>query len=252
MSSPTSLGSCLCVRVQPLGDADLIVTLLSAELGRVDAVAKSARSSRKRFGGSLRLFSELDVNLGHGRGRLPVLATTSERRAWLGDSVGYDQLCLASYAAELALCASQPEHADVPLYLWLCDAWSLAAGSVQGVLRPLRLAIDVTWLRVMGLLPDLEACVRCGAHLDEGAVWAHAGQGLLCRNCAEGSAQRIGLDVLLGLRALSARGLDAEVARHLPSAGLRSVEERVAQLVAQAVSTPLRSAVALRAALAND
>ena len=34
-----------------LGDADLIVTLLTEQHGQIRGVARSARSSRKRFGG---------------------------------------------------------------------------------------------------------------------------------------------------------------------------------------------------------
>ena len=155
MSHASAISPCLVVRVQPVGDADLIVSLLSAHGGRIDAVAKSARASRKRFGSSLRLFCEIDVTLGQGRGRLPLLSAATERRAWLVADVGYDQLCLASYAAELAWTASQPEHADAQLYDWLCVAWDLSNAPVQGALRQLRLGLELSWLGVLGLLPDL-------------------------------------------------------------------------------------------------
>lgn len=41
------------LRTQPLGDADLLVSLLARAHGRVRGVARSARRSRKRFGGLL-------------------------------------------------------------------------------------------------------------------------------------------------------------------------------------------------------
>lgn len=251
MTPPATLESCLCVRLQPLGDADLIVTLLSAERGRLDTLAKAARSSRKRFGGSLRLFSELDVSLGHGRGRLPLLGGATERHAWLTHDVAYEQLCLASYAAELALTASQPEHADLPLHAWLRAAWTLCAGDVRGAVRPLRTSLEVTWLHVLGLLPDVAACVRCGAALTDGAVWLHAGEGLLCRACAPGGAPHVGQAALRALRALVAGTLDGPALQDVLPTDLRVVQERVAQLLAQAIGAPLRSAAALRALIAE-
>ena len=41
------------LRTQELGEADLIVTLLTEHHGQVRAVARSARRSRRRFGGVL-------------------------------------------------------------------------------------------------------------------------------------------------------------------------------------------------------
>lgn len=254
MPHASAISPCLVVRVQPVGDADLIVSLLSAQGGRVDAVAKSARASRKRFGSSLRLFCEVDVSLGQGRGRLPLLSAATERRAWLVADVAYDQLCLASYAAELAWTASQPEHADAHLYDWLCAAWTVCNAPVQGALRPLRLGLDLTWLGVLGLLPDLSSCARCGTAASPEAAWAPSGEGLLCPSCAPDhlGRRRIGRQTFEGLGALVQGPVSADVARDLDAADLRNLEEQVAQWMLRALVSPLRSAAALRAIMALD
>ena len=43
----------IALRVTPYGEADLIVTLLAAEGGKVRGIARAARRSRKRFGAGL-------------------------------------------------------------------------------------------------------------------------------------------------------------------------------------------------------
>jgi len=58
----------LVLRRTPYGDADLIVSLLSEKLGQVSALARSARKSQRRFGGSLEPLHTLEVELDEAPG----------------------------------------------------------------------------------------------------------------------------------------------------------------------------------------
>ncbi len=52
------------LRTRSYGESDLIVTLLTLELGKTASIAKGARRSKRRFaGGALEPFQELDVRL---------------------------------------------------------------------------------------------------------------------------------------------------------------------------------------------
>ncbi len=51
------------LRVQKLGEADRIVTLLTRRTGRVRAVAKGVRRTRSRFGARLEPFSHFYLQL---------------------------------------------------------------------------------------------------------------------------------------------------------------------------------------------
>lgn len=246
----------IIVRLQPLREADVIVTLLGAEAGRVDAVARGARSSRKRFAGSLRLFCEVTAVLEPPRrGTLATLVAADLCSDWLGDAVGYDALCLASYATELALHASQPGHADPELHAWLASCLAAAgrlgraeatdAPGTAGHLRRSRLAVEAGFLRVVGQFPDLAHCARCGAPTTRGAVWPPAAEGPLCPDCAVDGIR---------LSALALAAL-ARLAAGQPSnvpPPLRPIEERLAERMAQAIPKPLRSAGALREAVAAE
>ena len=52
-SGPSLATQCLVLRVVDYGDADRIVTLLTAAHGKISALAKGARSSRRRYGAAL-------------------------------------------------------------------------------------------------------------------------------------------------------------------------------------------------------
>ena len=55
------------LRVQKLGEADRIVTLLTRRTGRVRAVAKGVRRTKSKFGGRLEPFSHVDAQFYVGR-----------------------------------------------------------------------------------------------------------------------------------------------------------------------------------------
>ena len=55
------------LRVQKLGEADRIVTLLTRRNGRVRAVGKGVRRTTSRFGARLEPFSHVDLQLYTGR-----------------------------------------------------------------------------------------------------------------------------------------------------------------------------------------
>src|SRR5206468_1082559 len=55
------------LRVQKLGEADRIVTLLTRRHGRVRAVARGVRRTTSRIGGRLEPFGHVDLQLAEGR-----------------------------------------------------------------------------------------------------------------------------------------------------------------------------------------
>src|SRR4051794_31316296 len=70
-SSPMSriIGEAIVVRVVDYGEADRVATLLLRAQGKVSALARGARRSRKRYGG-LELFARGEATLREGRGEL--------------------------------------------------------------------------------------------------------------------------------------------------------------------------------------
>ena len=81
------------LRVQKLGEADRIVTVLTRQHGRVRAVAKGVRRTRSRFGATVEPFSHVDLQLWEGRGGLDTVtqaeSITSYGSALVGDYARY-------------------------------------------------------------------------------------------------------------------------------------------------------------------
>ena len=146
------------VHVGAWGEAHRLVELITADSGRRTLLARHARASRRRFVGSLEIFATLQVQLSHGRGRWPTLASVDVLQARLPIRRSLAQICRAS---ALCTCARQlaPEGQAAPTVLRLLS-WGLdavAAGASVAASRALpRLA------QAAGIVPPLDSCCRCG------------------------------------------------------------------------------------------
>ena len=142
MSEPPPIGGeaplGVVLRTTPLRESDLLVVLYTDRHGRISAVARGARKSRRRFAGALSLLVLGRYQLGRRpRGELWGLEAADVVREWTQLSADVVAVAHASYVAEIVgavLPAEAPEpHAlDVIVALW--DALA-AGGPSPGALR---------------------------------------------------------------------------------------------------------------------
>lgn len=172
----------IVLRTQKLGEADRIITTLTAEHGVVRAVAKGVRRTRSKFGAVLEPFMGADVQFIHGRS-LAIITQAQMRGDYGGDIVAdYEKYTSASAMVEtaervaegtgtndraqfdllhggLAALARGTHSPDLILASYLLRAMSLAGWAV-------------TW----------SACVSCGAPGAQPGFHAGAG-GPVCPDC---------------------------------------------------------------------
>lgn len=204
----------LLLRSVEFSESDRIVHLLTPERGRLTAIAKGARRSIKRFGGSLDLFNHLRVQIDKRRG-MARLEGAVLIDPFLPLRAVPGRFALASYLVEL-LDRVAPE-AGAPSDLRRVFGFALAALralSEADVTPGLRALLELQTLDVLGLRPELGRCVHCGrAPVGPGPVAFHvADGGVLCGACASRCDAPL-LRVHLGtLRALE-QGIEFGTAR---------------------------------------
>jgi DNA repair protein RecO (recombination protein O) len=180
------------LRTHKLGEADRIVVLLTAEHGKVRAVAKGIRKTKSRFGGRLEPLNHVSLLLYQGR-ELDIVSqveTISSARSLFDD---LDRLTQGLALLEAVDRLTPDREPVLHLYRMLVGALRRLAD------RPSPLVVPAFFWKVLaaeGLRPVLDACVRCGAgeplvafDFDEG--------GVLCRACRQGSAISVGALALL-------------------------------------------------------
>ena len=151
----------LVARSVDYGEADRICSLLTRDLGRVSALARSARRSRKRFGGALSLFVIGDATLKPSRGDLLALERFDALQD-LAPGIGGDVIKVAhgSYMLELARELWPEGQADADAFDLLCDGLRAVADNPPS--PPLLRGFELQLLQAMGLAPCLDRCVSCG------------------------------------------------------------------------------------------
>jgi DNA repair protein RecO (recombination protein O) len=201
------------VRTHKLGEADRIVVLLTAEHGKVRAIAKGIRKTKSRFGGRLEPLTHVSLLLYQGR-ELDIVSqaeTIDPTRPLMDD---LDRLTQGLALLE-AVDRLTPDREPVP------DLYRMLVGALRTLAtRPSELVVPAFFWKVLaseGLRPELDRCVRCGTDgplvafdLDEG--------GTLCRTCRQGVPVSPGaltlLRQILGGELNAALGAERSPAHH--------------------------------------
>jgi DNA repair protein RecO (recombination protein O) len=194
------------LRTWPVNEADLIVSFLTRDYGRLKGVAKSALKSRKRFGGALEPMTVARAWFAERpRQELVRLDQLEIVRSPLSAPVDHVRLAVLSFFAELldeALPERDPQETVFRLLLAVLEQTtaqtetdslpSSAAGN--GPWMPL--TYFTLWMtRLMGLLPDIAHCTACGEALTPGeASFNGLADGLFCAIHRSGSATPLSAD----------------------------------------------------------
>jgi DNA repair protein RecO (recombination protein O) len=178
------------LRVQKLGEADRIITLLTRKHGRVRAVAKGVRRTRSKFGSTVEPFSHVDVQLYPGR-NLDIVTQAESLHAYGEQLVNdYPRYTAGTAVLETAeRLTSEEREPSLKLYL-------LVVGALRalGEGRDPSLVLDAFLLRAMsvsGYEPSLAVCGRCG-EVGPHRWFAVSGGGSTCGACHEPGAATVG------------------------------------------------------------
>ena len=160
----------IVLRTYPLREADLLVTLFTRTEGKVRGVARSAKKSKRRFGGALEPLTYVRAYYeDRERQELTRLDSCEVLESPLATEVGYPRAVALAHVAELLDELLPDREAN--------DAVFRLALSVLAGLRGSAIWMPVTyfelWMtRLMGYLPELSECIACGRTLADGLMCA--------------------------------------------------------------------------------
>jgi DNA repair protein RecO (recombination protein O) len=174
------------LRTYRLGEADKIVVLMTAEHGKVRAVAKGVRKTRSKFGARLEPMSHVRLMLYRGRD-LDVINQADSVEPLVPMLTSLDRASQGMAAIEAVDQLAIDREPNPRLY-------QQAVGVLRTIAeRPSPMNVAAFYWKLLaaeGLEPYLDGCVRCsddGPDVTLVAFDLNEG-GALCRNCRSGTS----------------------------------------------------------------
>jgi len=164
-------------------DSSAIATLVTAESGRVDCIAKGCRRPKNKFAAAVQPLNLIDA-VYHYRSSRSVQTLTEAQllREFRAIKNDMDRFAYASYVAQLIgsfVQAGQPSAALFGLLLRALDELD----SLRGDVRLLAAAVALRAVRTAGFGMHLDSCVRCGNPLGPRPFLDLAAGGAACGRC---------------------------------------------------------------------
>lgn len=151
----------LVLRETPVGDNDKLLTLLTAERGKMTVSGRGVRSLRSRHMASTQQFCYASYTLVKSKSIYPYISDSELIESFFGLRGNIERLAFASYVCEVADHVSVEENGDVDLLrLVLNTLYAASAGKKQIAL--IKAAFELRCAAVLGMCPDLSCCSVCG------------------------------------------------------------------------------------------
>ena len=169
----------IVLRTYPLREADLLVTLFTRTEGKVRGVARSAKKSKRRFGGALEPLTYVrafyDVRELQDLARIDACEVLESP---LAAEVGYARAVGLGHVAELLDELLPDREANDAIFRLTLSVLHVMSG--PDVWMPVTY-FDLWLTRLVGFLPELAECIICGRTLNGSRAWFHAlADGLMC------------------------------------------------------------------------
>ena len=185
---PTFTTPALVIRRADYSDYDRMITLFSPELGRVEAIARGCRRPKSPLVNAVEPFTSGEFQLYSHRER-NALEQCQISESYYELRSDYDRLCHGVYWLKLLDAAILPDTPAPELFIITLRALAhLNYGELPPALTTF--AFECHFMRLMGLSPRMDGCVRCGRAIDGDARFDAELGGAVCLQCG-GSAPRV-------------------------------------------------------------
>jgi DNA repair protein RecO (recombination protein O) len=192
---PIECTEAIVLRSLPVGEQDKLVILFSRDKGLLRGRAKGARKFGNRFGSSLEPMSHVKVfYYEKERQDLVTISQCDLIESFLDLQADFNTSCVLSYWAELAEEFYPARVKEEPLFrLLLACLKALAGGGDRHLLSRY---YEVWLLRLSGLLPDSNRCLRC-RHSLAGTIWLSPKRdGFYCDRCASEKKELVPSEII--------------------------------------------------------
>ena len=171
----------LILRERPSGESDKLLTLLTAEEGRITMIAKGARSSRSRLLSVCQLYNYVNLEY-YEKNELRWGSAGSVNESFFKISEDLEGASLAAYLSEIAI-EITGEGVPAPDVLRMLLNCLFCIREERKPRAQIKAVFELFAASVSGFSPDLSSCGECGGE-PTGEPWLDVMNGrLICADC---------------------------------------------------------------------
>lgn len=171
----------LILKKMPFKENDLILTVLTAEQGKMNILARGAKRKKTQNKICYELFSYTSFDVYMGRGTLPVADSAEAVEPFYPLRQDIEALSLAQYIADVASFACSEKGSSEILRLVLNSLSLLSSNKYNKTI--IKTVFELRFALYEGFAPRGDTCPLCGG--DEANIWSFS-RGILCNECASG------------------------------------------------------------------
>ena len=165
------------------GDSSRILTVLTAEYGKISVLAGGVRTNRSGLLSATQMFSHVSLQLFRGKEKGLFKINSGELLTSFGTlRNSLDKMAYASYFCEIANTVIQENAPDEPQVRLLLNTLYLLENDKLSFLQ-IKSVFEFRTLALQGLLPDFSRCIVCD-DASPSHFSLHRG-GALCSSCAK-------------------------------------------------------------------
>lgn len=172
----------LVVREVKTGEADKIITLLTAEHGKITITGKGVGSIRNKYAASAQLFSYSTFQL-RKKGNFYYIKDTFFIECFMNIRYDVEKLALANYVCDVASDLALEDTSDPELLSLILNTLYAIANLDSKPLSLIKAAFEFKAASHAGFMPDLSICGLCGAELTEDSFVDVMNGRVVCRKC---------------------------------------------------------------------
>ncbi|MBO7304091.1 MAG: DNA repair protein RecO [Clostridia bacterium] len=175
----------LVIRTVDIRESDRLITVFTAEMGVVNAVAKGARSLKSRYMSSTMQFCYSSFVL-YRRGEHYWIKEAELIESFFGIRNTIEGLALSAYIADVLCDVTVAEAETDLLRLSLNSLYAIAEGKHS--LEKIKAAFEIRASSIIGFMPDAVSCHLCGERMGN-FYFDIMGGSLTCYSCNEKSVE---------------------------------------------------------------
>ena len=232
----------IILRKYYLRETSYILVVYTKEFGKITGVIKGVRNPYPQFGGDFEIFTRCQLLFYRKKKRPMDLITQCEALdSFLPVRKDIERLTYANYFIELINIVANDYDVNGQLYRTLTGSLYLLGDESSP--RRISRIFELKFLEALGMSPQVESCIECGAPAGNGAGFSVKDGGMLCPGCRrhDRSSLEVSLGTLNFMRKIQTTDLN-KTARFKVSKEVGEETERILRrFLRYHISSPIKS-----------